>query len=296
MDVQIGFTVFLDVPQEMRSRLWLVLIQEPALAVPFQVLSPCASKIACDVPSDYVGSLGHAGSRVALRRTCRAAMCSRVGQIECAVICCGFANCEHEQLSWAGCVQELGRFPDLGSFTAAAPSVRGSEDRASPAPSPTETPSAHGAAWATTPAESRDGSARRAHGDQEPSTPQHPGDAPAQIARAAGATSRTDAASVSATDVELELPAAQQAPSAAEGASPSGASPSGASRASRGMAALTESHESALADISDACSEDVMTQSRQAGASSAAVGDIVRGGELGPDDSSPTLEQSALPP
>lgn len=37
VDVQIGFTVFLDVPQEMRSRLWLVLIQEPALAVPFQV-------------------------------------------------------------------------------------------------------------------------------------------------------------------------------------------------------------------------------------------------------------------
>jgi hypothetical protein len=38
VDVQVGFTVFLDVPQEIRSRLWLVLTQEPALAVPFQVL------------------------------------------------------------------------------------------------------------------------------------------------------------------------------------------------------------------------------------------------------------------
>ena len=37
VDVQIGFTVYLDVPQEMRSRLWYVLIQQPALAVPFQV-------------------------------------------------------------------------------------------------------------------------------------------------------------------------------------------------------------------------------------------------------------------
>ena len=37
VDVQIGFTVYLAVPQEMRSRLWLVLIQQPALAVPFQV-------------------------------------------------------------------------------------------------------------------------------------------------------------------------------------------------------------------------------------------------------------------
>ena len=37
IDVQIGFTVFVDVAQEMRSRLWLVLLQEPALAAPFQV-------------------------------------------------------------------------------------------------------------------------------------------------------------------------------------------------------------------------------------------------------------------
>jgi hypothetical protein len=38
VDVQIGFTVFLDVPQEMRSRLWLVLLQDPALAVPLREL------------------------------------------------------------------------------------------------------------------------------------------------------------------------------------------------------------------------------------------------------------------
>jgi hypothetical protein len=39
VDIQIGFNVYLDVPQEMRSRLWLVILQEPSLAVPFQVCS-----------------------------------------------------------------------------------------------------------------------------------------------------------------------------------------------------------------------------------------------------------------
>lgn len=38
IDVQIGFTVYIDVAQEMRSRLWLALLDEPALAAPFQVL------------------------------------------------------------------------------------------------------------------------------------------------------------------------------------------------------------------------------------------------------------------
>lgn len=37
IDIQIGFNVYLDVPQEMRSRLWLVVLKEPSLAVPFQV-------------------------------------------------------------------------------------------------------------------------------------------------------------------------------------------------------------------------------------------------------------------
>ena len=40
VDIQIGFNVYLEVPQEMRSRLWLVILQEPSLAVPFQVSSP----------------------------------------------------------------------------------------------------------------------------------------------------------------------------------------------------------------------------------------------------------------
>lgn len=39
VDIQIGFNVYLEVPQEMRSRLWLVILQEPSLAVPFQVRS-----------------------------------------------------------------------------------------------------------------------------------------------------------------------------------------------------------------------------------------------------------------
>lgn len=37
IDIQIGFNVYLDVPQEMRSRLWLVVLKEPSLAIPFQV-------------------------------------------------------------------------------------------------------------------------------------------------------------------------------------------------------------------------------------------------------------------
>lgn len=37
VDIQIGFNVYLEVPQEMRSRLWLVILMEPSLAVPFQV-------------------------------------------------------------------------------------------------------------------------------------------------------------------------------------------------------------------------------------------------------------------
>lgn len=184
-------------------------------------------------------------------------------------------------------LQELGRFPDLGAFTAPAPSARGSDDRASrasPARSPGETPSAR---WASTPVASRDASTTHAHGEQDAPPPQHPGNDPAQLVREAGVSSRTDGAAVSAADVAVELPdaGAAQTQGAGDSASPS--------RASRGAAALTESRESALADISDACSEDVMTHSRQAAASSAAAGDIVRGGELGPDDSSPTLEQSA---
>lgn len=37
IDIQIGFNVYLDVPQEMRSRLWLVILNEPSLAIPLQV-------------------------------------------------------------------------------------------------------------------------------------------------------------------------------------------------------------------------------------------------------------------
>jgi hypothetical protein len=37
IDVQIGFTVYIDVAQEMRSRLWLALLKDPTLAAPFQV-------------------------------------------------------------------------------------------------------------------------------------------------------------------------------------------------------------------------------------------------------------------
>jgi hypothetical protein len=43
VDIQIGFHVFLQVPQEMRSRLWLVLLEDPTLAAPFQVCSGAPS-------------------------------------------------------------------------------------------------------------------------------------------------------------------------------------------------------------------------------------------------------------
>lgn len=42
IDIQIGFNVYLDVPQEMRSRLWLVVLKEPSLAIPFQVCTPAS--------------------------------------------------------------------------------------------------------------------------------------------------------------------------------------------------------------------------------------------------------------
>ena len=53
IDIQIGFNVYLDVPQEMRSRLWLVILTEPSLAVPFQVCCPVV-KSACTMKADML--------------------------------------------------------------------------------------------------------------------------------------------------------------------------------------------------------------------------------------------------
>lgn len=39
VDIQIGDQVYEDMPQEMRSRLWFVLLEQPQLAEPFKVSS-----------------------------------------------------------------------------------------------------------------------------------------------------------------------------------------------------------------------------------------------------------------
>lgn len=56
IDIQIGFNVYLDVPQEMRSRLWLVILSEPSLALPFQVRDTLSSGPAVDAHGIRSGS------------------------------------------------------------------------------------------------------------------------------------------------------------------------------------------------------------------------------------------------
>lgn len=107
IDVQIGFTVFIDVAQEMRSRLWLVLLQEPALAAPFQVRA-CAQRVSWSVRLDS-SPRGIASPGLTLRST----HCVRRGLRQRPALASSAA---------VGCVvQELGRFPDLGAFD---PSLR----------------------------------------------------------------------------------------------------------------------------------------------------------------------------
>jgi hypothetical protein len=128
--------------------------------------------------------------------------------------------------------------------------------------SPDTAPSPSGA-WSTKPVNNRRGSPS----SQQQSSFEDERTAGASAAEAEG----TGIAGPSVADAPVE--------SAADGA---GASASGQNAPTpadaTGAAALDESRESMLADISDACSEDVSP-----GASRQPAGDIVRGGEVGPD-------------
>jgi hypothetical protein len=169
-------------------------------------------------------------------------------------------------LRLACCIQELGRFPDLGSYTAPAPSSRDSDAGSgrpegrhsssskprSTSHSPTETPAARRPPLAPST------SALKQSSGKEDSSAAPAADAPEPRPVTTSATTHNGALD-------------------ARGASPQADAEQGAQRNAHH---LEESRESNLADISDSCSEDVPAASQAQPA-----GDMVRGGEVGPDDS-----------
>ena len=275
VDVQIGFTVYLAVPQEMRSRLWLVLIQQPALAAPFQVRGAHFRLLG---GHRRIQVLAQLMPRTRTGLHCKHGRCFKVVLAAVAHVV---------ELG----VQELGRFPDLGAYTAGSKKGAAEGTSASFKSTGSVSPVAGSplTPWSTRPNSTRAGAGSAADG-ATPFT-----EAAAAIAKAQEQQDAEDLVQATAPGAGAEAGASTEPAemTAAAGSNGDVGSPGAAAAAASAGEHPASAAESPTADISDVCSED--THAVPQGSAQAAQHDILRGGELSPGGGSPTFQPGEPP-